>query len=73
MTVLDISATDALAGDFAGDLITPDHPAYDAQRRIWNGEIDRRPALLARCEGASDVVDDPDTLERLETLGQQRG
>ena len=33
MTVLDISATEALAGDFAGDLVTPDHPAYDAQRQ----------------------------------------
>jgi len=56
MTVLDISAADALAGDFAGDVITPDHPAYDDQRRIWNGEIDRRPAVLARCQGASDVA-----------------
>ena len=43
MTVLDISAADALAGDFSGDVITPDHPAYDDQRRIWNGEINRRP------------------------------
>ena len=56
MTMLDISAAEALAGDFAGELITPDHPAYDDQRRIWNGEIDRRPAVLARCQGASDVA-----------------
>ncbi|MGF9760947.1 FAD-binding oxidoreductase [Microvirga sp. 0TCS3.31] len=56
MTVLDISAADALAGDLAGDVITPGHPAYDDQRRIWNGEIDRRPAVLARCQGASDVA-----------------
>ena len=56
MTVLDIPTTEALAGDFLGDLITPDHPTYDDQRRIWNGEIDRRPAVLARCQGASDVA-----------------
>lgn len=56
MTVLDIPTTEALAGDFSGELITPDHPSYDDQRRIWNGEIDRRPALLARCEGARDVA-----------------
>jgi FAD/FMN-containing dehydrogenase len=56
MTTLEMPTTEALAGDFAGELIGPDHPAYDDQRRIWNGEIDRRPALLARCEGASDVA-----------------
>ena len=56
MTVLDMPTTEALASDFAGELITPAHPAYDDQRRIWNGEIDRRPAVLARCLGASDVA-----------------
>ena len=40
----------------AGELITPDHPSYDAARQVWNGEIQRRPALIARCRGAADVA-----------------
>ena len=41
---------------FSGVLIYPDHPEYDAARRVYNGMIDRRPALIARCSNADDVV-----------------
>ena len=46
-----------LISGFAGDLIGPDHPAYERARRVHNGLIDRRPALIARCAGPADVVD----------------
>ena len=46
----------ALDGGFAGELIGPDHAAYDRARRVWNGTVDRRPALIARCGGAGDVA-----------------
>jgi hypothetical protein len=39
-----------------GELIRPGEPAYDEQRRIWNGSIDRSPALIARCSGVADVI-----------------
>jgi len=55
MTPIDTAAVDRLASDFQGPLIGPDHPAYDEARRIWNGQIDRRPALIARCSGVADV------------------
>ncbi len=45
-----------LAGGFRGPLITPDDPAYDEARSTWNGLVDRRPALIARCLGNSDIV-----------------
>ena len=49
--------TDAIDGrPFAGELIGPDHPRYEQARRIWNGMIDRRPALIARCAGEDDVI-----------------
>ena len=48
--------TDALKG-FSGQLIDRQHPAYDEARRVHNGLIDRRPALIARCAGTVDVVD----------------
>jgi FAD binding domain/Berberine and berberine like len=41
---------------FRGDLITPGHGDYDAARAIWNGTVDRRPRLIARCSGAADVA-----------------
>ena len=45
-----------LAERFSGELITPDHPSYDAARRVWNGMIDRFPAVIARCANAADVA-----------------
>ena len=44
-----------LRQSFRGDLIGREHAAYEAARRVWNGNIDRRPALVARCTGAGDV------------------
>ncbi len=48
---------DGLRAALLGDVITPDDPAYDHARRVWNGVIDRRPALIVRCAGVSDVVE----------------
>ena len=53
---LDPAAIDDLAGKVRGELIQPGDPAYDEARRVWNGMIDRRPALVARCRGVADVV-----------------
>jgi FAD/FMN-containing dehydrogenase len=40
---------------FSGELLAPGDAGYDAARAIWNGAIDRRPALIARCRDAEDV------------------
>jgi FAD/FMN-containing dehydrogenase len=45
-----------LAGTLSGSVVEPVDPGYDDSRRIWNGMIDRRPALIARCVDAADVV-----------------
>lgn len=48
---------DGFRARFRGPLIGPGDPGYDEARRIWNGMIDRRPALIARCTGTADVVE----------------
>ena len=47
---------DALRPEFRGEILTPEAAGYDAAREIWNGMIDRRPAVIARCTGPDDVV-----------------
>ncbi|WP_224336363.1 FAD-binding oxidoreductase [Haloprofundus halobius] len=42
--------------EFHGDLIRSDGADYDDARAVWNGKIDKRPALIARCRGVGDVV-----------------
>ncbi len=50
------SKTIQLAGmSFTGDIIGSDHPHYDRCRSVWNGLIDRRPALILRARSAMDV------------------
>ena len=40
---------------FEGRLVTPADASYESSRRIWNGMIDKKPALIARCASAADV------------------
>lgn len=45
-----------LRDTFAGDVITPDDGRYDAARRVWNGMVDRRPALIVKPTNAAEVA-----------------
>jgi len=55
-TTVDGEAIESLAAALRGELITAESPSYDEVRAIWNAMIDRRPALIARCMGAADVM-----------------
>jgi FAD/FMN-containing dehydrogenase len=51
-----VSAVETLRSVLRGTLIRPDDAAYASARRLWNGMIDRRPALVVRCETDEDVA-----------------
>jgi len=46
----------SLRSSFRGALITPGDSSYEKARRVWNGLIDKRPAVIAECAGAADVM-----------------
>ncbi len=50
------AALAAFRAGLSGDVVTPDDPGYDEARTIFNAMIDRRPAVIARCEGEADVT-----------------
>ena len=54
---LDAEALQRFAEGVRGDVLRPGDQGYDDARAIWNGLIDRRPALIVQCTGAADVVD----------------
>jgi FAD/FMN-containing dehydrogenase len=54
---LDPPAVDEFGTTLRGELVRPGDAGYDDQRRVWNGSIDRYPALIARCAGVADVIE----------------
>ena len=52
---IDAAHLENLRQVFRGELIPSGHAGYEVARRVWNGNIDRRPALIARCTGVADV------------------
>jgi FAD/FMN-containing dehydrogenase len=57
ISTIDGEALDALAAAFSGTILRPDDAGYDEARRVHNGLIDRRPAVIARCAGTADIQD----------------
>ena len=57
MTHLSRESIMTFRAGFGGQTIAPDHADYDRVRAIWNGAIDRRPALIACCTTAGQVAD----------------
>jgi FAD binding domain/Berberine and berberine like len=55
-TTLERAAVQDLRASLGGSLLVPGQEGYETARRVWNGMIDRRPALIARCKDTADVV-----------------
>lgn len=54
-TGIDGGAVDELQRSFLGELVRPGDVTYNEHRKVWNGSIDRHPALIARCTGVADI------------------
>ena len=54
-TVLPGASIEALAAGLRGEVLLASSQDYDRTRRLWNALFDKKPALIARCTGASDV------------------
>ena len=50
------SELEPLRNGFHGTILTPSDDAYDEARTIWNGMVDKRPAVIARCAGTEDAA-----------------
>ncbi len=53
---LDETAVAAFQGSLRGTLLQPGDSGYDEARQLYNGMIDKRPRLIARCVDAADVM-----------------
>ena len=45
-----------LKASLRGELLQPEDEGYDTARRVWNGMIDRKPAIIVRCAGVDDAI-----------------
>ena len=51
-----LSLDSAAIDGFRGEILTPGDQTYESAREVWNATVERRPAMIARCTGAADVV-----------------
>jgi FAD/FMN-containing dehydrogenase len=55
-TTLPADVLASLSATLRGHLVFPTDASYDETRKLWNGMFDRRPGLIVRCKGPSDVI-----------------
>ena len=55
-SILQDSAVQDFKASLKGPVLCAGEAGYDEARQIWNGMIDRRPALIARCQGVADII-----------------
>ena len=55
-TPLEEATVQRFADSLHGELLRPGDAGFDSARTVWNGMIDKKPALIARCAGVADVI-----------------
>jgi len=62
-----------LAGKFSGQVLQPTDAGYEDARKVHNGLVNKRPALIVQCRGVADVVDAVNLAQRLKLEVAVRG
>jgi FAD/FMN-containing dehydrogenase len=70
---IDSKAIDDLEDNLRGSVFVQSSPGYDDVRRIWNGMVDRRPAMVVRCAGVADVISSVNFAREHDLLVSVRG
>jgi FAD/FMN-containing dehydrogenase len=70
---LEEAAVQELAANLRGELVRPEDDGYDTTRAVFNGMIDKRPAMIVRCVGTSDVIQGVDFARTQDLLLSVRG
>lgn len=55
-TIVEAVSPQELRTNLRGPLITPSDPEYEGVRKLYNGMIDKKPAMIARCRDVADVI-----------------
>ena len=72
-SMLSGATVEAFRKSLRGELILPVDASYDEARQVWNGMIDKRPGLIARCVGVADVLSAVDFARAHQLLVSVRG
>src|SRR5262245_1970366 len=71
--MLDTTTIDKFKAGLRGELIQRSDPRYEEARRLYNGMIDKRPLLIARCVDVADVISSVRVARENELLTALRG
>jgi len=72
-TVIEGATVETFRTSLRGELLCPGDTGYDEARKVWNGMIDKRPGLIARCAGVADVISAVDLARTHQLLVSVRG
>jgi hypothetical protein len=72
-TALEESVIGAFGARLRGELLRPGDLSYEEARKVWNGMIDRRPALIARASSVADVINSVNFARENDLLVAVRG
>ncbi|MCB2218590.1 MAG: FAD-binding oxidoreductase [Desulfobulbaceae bacterium] len=53
---IDQETIDGFSRKLRGSLLLKEHRDYEMARKVWNGSIDKKPAMIVRCQGTADVM-----------------
>jgi FAD/FMN-containing dehydrogenase len=71
--VIEGTTVETFKTSLCGELLRPGDADYDEARKVWNGMIDKRPGLIARCTGVADVISAVDFARTHQLLVSVRG